>query len=83
MTRQYLDATIEELEKLVREHQHSRQVLGEVRDELTFRRSKRAKQLLREVEALLRGEVGMPPRPPPPDSPENQLDILDNEGSDD
>jgi len=75
MTRQYLDATIEELEKLVREHQQTRQ--------LTFRRSKRAKQLLREVEALLRGEVGMPPRPPPPDSPENQLDILDNEGSDD
>ena len=78
MTRNYLDATIEELETLVSEHQHRRQVLGEIRDELTFRKTQRAKQLLSEVEGLLRGAVRMPSRPPPADSPENQLDILDD-----
>jgi len=74
--RKYFKTPIDELEALVKENLNHRQVLGEVRDELTFRTNKRAKQLLKEVEGILAGEVRVPKPPPPPDTPENQLDML-------
>ena len=77
MARQYIKASIEELEKLVADNQNRLQVLGDIRAELTYRETPRAKQLLREVEALLGGQVKMPPKPAPKDSTDNQLDMLD------
>lgn len=75
--RKYFEADIVELERLVRENKHSRAVLGEVSEELTYRKNtERANQLRREVEALLDGRVARPRRPLKPDSPENQIDIL-------
>jgi hypothetical protein len=68
----------EELETLVRENLHNPMVLGQVREELTYRESDRAKALMRDVMGILRGEVPMPRKPPPPDSEENQLALLDD-----
>ena len=64
------------MEALVKENLNHRQVLGEVRDELTFRKNQRAKQLLREVEGVLAGDLTVPDAPPRPDKAENQLDLL-------
>lgn len=77
MSRQYLNAEIEELEALVKENLHHRQVLGEIRDELTYRSRERAKQLLREIDALLGGEVEPSPKPPREGGPEDQMDLLE------
>ena len=77
MDRPYLETTIEDLEKIVDRHKSDRVVLAQVREELGFRKRKRAKQLLREVLGLLDGEVQMPPRPPRPDSPDHQLPLVD------
>ena len=57
MDRPYLETTIEDLEKIVDRHKSDRVVLAQVREELGFRKRKRAKQLLREVLGLLGGEV--------------------------
>ena len=81
MERKYLDTLIDSLEALVSENLSHRQVLGEVRDELTYRKTRRAKQLLKEIEAVLAGELSVPDPPPRPDKSENQLDLL-GKGSD-
>ena len=64
---------------MVRENKHSRAILGQVYEELTYRKTERAKALLRDVLALLEGHVRMPQPPPVPDSPESQLGLLDPE----
>lgn len=74
--RPFMDATIDQLEKLVDEHKSDRVVLAQIREELKFHKRKRAKQLLREVVGLLGGEVKMPKKPPKPDDPENQLPLV-------
>ena len=76
MDRKYFKTPIDELEALFKENLNHRQVMGEIRDELTFRTNKRAKQLLREIEGVLAGEVWVPDPPPRPDKPEDQLDLL-------
>jgi len=76
MAKPYQDHGIEELEALVKAHMHSRAVLDEIREELTYRRTKRAKALLRDVTGLLTGVVPMPRRPRKPDSPDDQLSFL-------
>jgi hypothetical protein len=78
MGRLYFSASVEELERLVRENLHNPMVLGQVREELTYRESDRAKALLRDVMGILRGEVPVPRKPPPPDSEANQLALLDD-----
>lgn len=78
MERKYFKTPIDELEALVEANLRHRQILGEIRDELTFRSNKRAKQLLKEVEALLDGIV-KPPRQPLPDRPQNQMDLLSDD----
>jgi hypothetical protein len=77
MDRPYMETTIEDLEKLVDKHKSDRVVLAQVREELGFRKRQRAKQLLREVQGLLGGEVKMPRKPPKPDSPDDQLPLVD------
>ena len=77
MDRPFINATIDELEALVRENQSNRVVLAQIREELKHHRRKRARQLLREVIGLLEGQVPMPPKPPRPDRPENQLSLLE------
>lgn len=79
MGRPYLKANIEELEHIVRTHKHSLAVLGQVREELTYRQTDRAKSLLRDVMGLLTGKVERPRQPPPADSTENQINLLDGE----
>ena len=76
MDRKYFETPVDELEAVFRENLRNRQVLGEIRDELTYRSSRRAQQLWREIEGLLRGDVKPPPEPPGPDGPEKQLDLL-------
>lgn len=76
MKRKYLDTPIDQLETLVSENLRRRQVLGEIRDELTFRKTPRARQLLREVDGLLRGAAPMPPGPRRPESNDDQLDLM-------
>jgi hypothetical protein len=81
MSRPYIDMTIQQLEALVEERKDSRTVLGQVYEELTYRTTERAQRLRREVEALLGGEVAMPTPPPRLDRPEDQIDLLGEEGS--
>ena len=76
MDRPYFDLTIPELEALVRKHASDLAVLGPVRVELEHRDKPRARQLLREVEALVHGQVPRPAKPPRPDKPEDQLGIF-------
>ena len=79
--RKYFEVDISELERLVRQNKHSLAVLGEVREELTYRKTERAKQLRKEVEALVAGRLPMPTRPKRPDSPDKQIDILGEQSS--
>ena len=76
MDRKYIETPIDVLEGLVRENLNHRQVLGEVRGELTYRANRRAKQLLKEIEGILAGELRVPDPPPRPDRPEDQMDML-------
>ena len=76
MDRKYFKTPVDELEGLFKEHLNHRQVLGDIRDELTHRETTRAKQLLTEVEGVLSGDVPVPDPPPAPDRAENQLDLL-------
>lgn len=76
MDRPYFEATIEQLEQVAKDHLHSRVVLATLREELVFRQNRRARQLLREVEGLLAGEVQMPAKPAKPNHPENQLGLI-------
>ena len=55
MDRLYLQATVEELESVLRKHTAKRFVLAQLREGLKSCRTDRAKQLLREVEGLLSG----------------------------
>jgi len=61
--RPYIKHTIDQLERLVAENRTRSAVLGPIRVELEFRETPRAKQLLREVLALVEGEI---PSPKPP-----------------
>ena len=61
--RPYFHHTIEELERLVAENRERPAVLGPIRVELEYREKPRAQQLLREVLALVEGDI---PRPRPP-----------------
>jgi hypothetical protein len=76
MDRKYFKTPIDELEALFKENLNHRQVLGDIRDELTHRDTPRARQLLREVDGVLAGVVPAPDTPPGPDRAENQLDLL-------
>ncbi len=77
VTRIYMDKDIDFLEDLVANDKKHAQVLGDVRDELTYRTSDRAKRLRRDVEGLLAGELPAPGTPPRPARPEDQTDLLD------
>jgi hypothetical protein len=63
MDRPYVELSIVQLEKLVKDNREKLAVLGTIRVELEFRTTTRAKQLLKEVRALVEGDV---PRPKPP-----------------
>lgn len=72
-----MDKSIEELETLVKENIHRRPVLAGIKVELTHRKTNRARQLLREVEGILDGELPLPPKPPRPPQPHDQLGLMD------
>ena len=77
MDRPYFKSSLDEIERLVQEHKHQRVVLAQIREELQHRDTRRAKQLLREVEGILDGEVRPPPRPSRAAKPEDQIDLID------
>lgn len=77
MPRPYIQHTIDDLERLVKENLHQTQVLADIRDELTFRNRPRARALQREIEGIFSKRVPQPPRPPRENRPEDQLDILE------
>lgn len=77
MDRPYMDASIEHIEKIVQDHKSERMVLAQVREELRFRKTRKARQLLREVLGILEGEVPVPPKPPREDTAEDQLSWLE------
>ena len=62
MDRPYFEATVKELDNLLKRHKSQRVVLAQLREELEFRKTLRARQLLREVEGLLSGAVPPPRR---------------------
>lgn len=76
MARRYIDSSIDELEALFKANLHSLQVLGEIREELTYRSTDRAKQLLREIRAVEEGMVPLPPKPLRPERPDDQGELL-------
>lgn len=76
--RKYFETSVEELEKLVEENLRRRQVLGEIRDELTYRSSARARQLLKEVTGILAGDIPLPQEPPRESRPQDQIDLLED-----
>jgi hypothetical protein len=79
MDRPYMNASVDKLEDLLKEHRSERFVLAQLREELAFRKTTRAKQLLREVEGLLGGAVPMPPKPARPARLEDQLPLIESE----
>jgi hypothetical protein len=76
MVRRYFKTPVEDLEELVRSNLNRKQVLGEIRDELTFRTTDRARQLLKEVEGVLRGDVPTRPEAPRPSHPDDQKELF-------
>ena len=75
--RPFFDSSIEQLEELLRKHTTQPIILRQVRDELQYRGTKRAKQLIREVDGVLAGAVPVRPKPVRPARPEDQLHLLD------
>jgi len=75
MDRPYVELSIVQLEKLVSDNREKLAVLGTIRVELEFRTTSRAKQLLKEVLALVEGDI---PRPKPPKAgrPQDQRSLF-------
>jgi hypothetical protein len=76
MDRPFFKVSINELEALLGKHKGERMILAQLREELQFRKTDRAKQLLKEVLALLDGTLPLPPKPPTPEDPNSQLDLI-------
>lgn len=83
MDRPFSEASIDELEEIFDKHLHKRPVLANLKNELEFRSTDRAKQLLVEVRGVLDGDVSVP-KPPPEDSEDYQMTLEDllNENED-
>lgn len=77
MDRPFFDTPVDQLEDLLRKHKSQRVILQQLRDELQYRGTKRARQLIREVDGILEGKVPVEPKRPRPARPEDQLHLLD------
>ena len=77
MDRPFFDTSVDQLEGVLRKHKDQRVILQQVRDELQYRGTKRAKQLIREVDGILEGTVPVHTKRPRPARPEDQLHLLD------
>jgi len=73
--RPYFDHEIDQLEQLVLQNRDRAVILGQIRTELEYRTTARAKQLLKEVLALVEGKIPKPP-PPPADRATDQRSML-------
>ncbi len=76
MARPYMQTALADLREMVRANLHNPQVLGEIRAELSFRKTDGARQLERELRALSDGQLTTPPRPPRPDRPDDQGELM-------
>lgn len=77
--RPYFKTPVAEMEKIFKKHVRDQGVLGDLYAELTHRKTERAKQLRKEVEGALTGEIPIPPKPPRPAHPDDQMDLIDEE----
>ena len=75
MTRPFFKTTLDDLEKMARENLHNGQILGDIRSELSYRTTDRAKQLERELLAIAEGRLVAPPGPPRKDRPDDQGEL--------
>lgn len=80
MAREFMNHTIDELEELLKKHSSNHQVLGDLRSELTYRGTSRAKQLLREVQGLIQGVVPTPKKEMKPPDPDDQGALFSPKG---
>lgn len=76
MSRTYSEASIKQLQVIFHENRYKRVVVAELREELGFRKTPKAKQLLKEVLAVLAGDVVLPDKPIRPSKPEDQIELL-------
>lgn len=74
MTRPYIEHGVDELEAIVIANREHRPVLAEILEELLYRRSQRAKQLRKEIQALLGGVVGQARQSHPDDQTELSIE---------
>jgi hypothetical protein len=75
--RPFFDTSVDQLERLLQEHKTQPVILRQLRDELQYRGTKRAKQLIKEVDGVLEGTVPVKPKRPRAARPEDQLHLLD------
>ena len=76
MSRPFSDESIDTLEQIFTKHRHERVVLAQLREELLFRKTNRAKQLMKEVMGVLSGDVVLPDKPVRASKPEDQIELL-------
>jgi hypothetical protein len=76
LSRPFSEASIKQLQDIFRQNRYKRVVLAELREELVFRKTPKAKQLLKEVLALLAGDVVLPRKPVRASKPEDQIELL-------
>ena len=75
--RPFFDTPVDQLEELLQKHKTQPVILRQLRDELQYRGTKRAKQLIREVDGVLEGVVPVKSKRPRSARPEDQLHLLD------
>ena len=80
MAREYMKHSIDQLEELLKKHSSNHQVLGELRSELTYRSTPRAKQLLREVDGLINGVASPLKKDMKPPTPDDQGALFSPKG---
>jgi hypothetical protein len=76
VSRPYIECSIVQLRNIFLDHRPDLAVLGDLRVELEHRKTKGARQLLREIEALVGGQVPRPSRPARAARPEDQVNLF-------
>lgn len=77
MDRPFFKASIDELERIFKEHTDKRPVLAQLYQELEHRGTDRADQLRTEIRGVLDGDVPLPEEEPPEDSLDYQMTLED------
>lgn len=78
--RPYIEHTIDQLERLVADNRDRPAILGPIRVELEHRTTARARRLLKEVLAVVEGDIPKP-KPPRAGRPADQQSLFTPGGS--